>query len=141
VTHKQPASNQGWAKDTKRFMPHEGEVAMETEHQSKEKIDEALKVLEAAAREKKDDLQRLVADKYVHLRDALGSAEHSVLASLAAVGKRTLDETRHAKDVSVETIRKAGIAVDDHVHANPWPYIGGAALTGLMLGYILGRKK
>jgi len=28
-----------------------------------------------------------------------------------------------------------------HVHRNPWPYIGGTAAIGLLLGYILGRNR
>jgi len=47
----------------------------------------------------------------------------------------------HAKEVSAEKVRKAAQAVDNQVHANPWPYIGGAAVIALLFGYILGRKR
>ena len=42
---------------------------------------------------------------------------------------------------------KAGVAkacelsrdVDETVHANPWPYIAGSAVVGILLGMILDR--
>ena len=114
---------------------------METTHTSNEKISEALKLLEEAAREKKDEVRRLVSDKYVHLKNALGEAGHSMTESLESAEKCTLDAIRQAKEASVERIKNAGAAVDEQVHANPWPYIGGAALAAFICGYIVGRKK
>jgi carbonic anhydrase len=32
-------------------------------------------------------------------------------------------------------------AVEANVRENPWPYVGGAALSALLFGYILGRKR
>ena len=114
---------------------------MEKEHVNNEKLTEALKLLEEAAREKQDNLRRLVSDKYVHLKTAIGDTEHSVIESLAAAGKHTLEGTLHAKDAGAEQLKQASAAVDEHVHANPWPYVGGTALAALLFGYILGRKK
>jgi ElaB/YqjD/DUF883 family membrane-anchored ribosome-binding protein len=42
--------------------------------------------------------------------------------------------------VSVAKSKEIAGTIDDQVHRNPWPYIGGAALGGLLLGFILGRK-
>ena len=114
---------------------------MEKEHSSNEKLTEALKLLEEAARDKQDDLRRLVTDKYMHLKSAIGDTEHTVIESLTAAGKRTLEGTLHAKDAGAEKIRQASVSIDEHLHANPWPYVGGSALAALLLGYILGRKK
>lgn len=116
-------------------------IIMVKEHDNNEKLTEALKLLEEAAREKQDDLRRLVSDKYTHLKSAIGDTEHTVIESLAAAGKRTLEETRHAKDAGAEKIKQASTAIDAHVHALPWPYVGGTALAALLFGYILGRKK
>lgn len=113
---------------------------MDKEHANNEKLTEALKLLEEAAREKQDDLRRLVSDKYTHLKSAIGDTEHTVLESLAAAGKRTLADTQHVKAAGAEKLRQASAAVDEHVHANPWPYVGWTALAALLFGYILGRR-
>jgi len=41
---------------------------------------------------------------------------------------------------SGEFIKDRAKVVDDKVHNNPWPVVGGAFVTGILLGYILGRK-
>ena len=40
------------------------------EHSSSENIAEALKLLEEAAKQKKDELRAVMSDKYTHLRNA-----------------------------------------------------------------------
>lgn len=114
---------------------------MEKEHAHHDKLNEALKLLEEAARDKQDDLRQLVSDKYKHLKSAIGDTEHTVIESLAEAGKRTLEGTLHVKDAGAEKLRQATSAIDEHVHANPWPFVGGTALAALLLGYILARKK
>jgi len=110
------------------------------EKPSSEKIAEALKLLEEAAKEKKDELRHLVTDKYSHLKTVLIDAEHNVADTLTAAQKRAVESIIHAKDVSQEKVKEMATAVDAQVHVNPWPYIGGAALTAFLFGYILGRK-
>ena len=43
---------------------------------SNEKISEALKLLNEAAREKKGEFQSMIADKYDHLKEALAESEY-----------------------------------------------------------------
>jgi ElaB/YqjD/DUF883 family membrane-anchored ribosome-binding protein len=100
------------------------------EHTGSEKISEALKLLEEAAVQKKDELKHAMHDKYAHLKDVIVEAEGNLVK--AAV---------HAKDVSVEKAKEIASDVDKSVHRNPWPYIGGTAAVALLLGYILGRNR
>ena len=111
------------------------------EHSSSEKISEALKLLEEAATQKKDELRNIMSDKYTHLRNVIVETENSLVKSLSAAGKHAVEAAAHAKDVSVEKAREVAGNVDKHVHRNPWPYIGGAAAIGLLLGYVLGRNR
>lgn len=104
---------------------------------SNEKITEALRLLEEAAKEKKDELRGLVSDKYSHLRAAVLGTEHRLAESLAAAGQRAAEVAAEAR----EKTRKAAAVVDGRVHENPWPYISGAAVGALLLGYILGRNR
>ncbi len=108
---------------------------------SNDKIAEALKLLEEAAKEKKDELRNLVSDKYTHLKTVLVSAEQSAAESLCAAQKREIDALIHARDVSAAKVKEAATAVCDHVQTNPWPYIGGTAVIALLAGYVMGHKK
>jgi len=111
------------------------------EHASSEKISEALKLLEEAAREKKDELKNAISDKYTHLKNAIVETESSFAKSLSDARKQAVEAAVHAKDVSVEKAREVACNVDKNVHQNPWPYIAGTAAVGLLLGYILGRNR
>ena len=111
------------------------------EHTSSEKISEALKLLEEAAQQKKDELKSVMSDKYTHLKSVIVEAESSLGKSLSDAKKRAVEAAAHAKDVGVEKAREIAHDVDANVHQNPWAYIGGTAVVGLLLGYILGRNR
>jgi len=104
---------------------------------SNAKISEALELLNEAAKEKRDELKDLMANRYSHIREAMtAGAEH---------GKEVL---KHTKDLAQEAIVEGGkkvkeIAgdVDKRVHKDPWVYIAGAAAASLLLGYIMGSKR
>jgi ElaB/YqjD/DUF883 family membrane-anchored ribosome-binding protein len=114
---------------------------MTMEHTSNDKIAEALKLLEEAARQKKDELKSLMSDKYTHLRDVIIETEGTLVKSLSDAGKHAVVAAAHARDVGVEKARELAGDVDKHVHHNPWQYIAGTAAVGLLLGYILGRNR
>jgi ElaB/YqjD/DUF883 family membrane-anchored ribosome-binding protein len=114
---------------------------MTTTTASSEHLSEALKLLETAAKEKKDEIRNLVSDKYTHLKSALMDAEHSTADALSLAQKRAVEALIHAKQVGEENVKKAAQAVDTKAHENPWPFIGGTAVVALLFGYILGRKK
>ena len=106
-----------------------------------EKISEALKLLEEAARDKKDDLRNLMANKYTHLKGVVADTEHDIMDSLAIAKKRTADALTKATEVGGAKAKEIAGEVDESVHQYPWPYIGGVALGALLIGYILGRNK
>ena len=114
---------------------------MDTALTSNEKISEALKLLEEAAREKKDELRHLVAHKYTYLREALGDTGHHVAQTLTDAQKKALEALLHAKDVSAEKVKEVATCVDKDVHERPWAYIGGAALGAFVLGLVLGHRR
>jgi ElaB/YqjD/DUF883 family membrane-anchored ribosome-binding protein len=107
---------------------------------SNDKITEALKLLESTAKEKKDELRNLVVDKYAHLKDTFIDAEGSVKHHLDSVRKKATDAAEHARDISEEKAREIARTVDENVHKNPWPYLGGVAVGALLLGFVLGKK-
>lgn len=111
------------------------------ENTSSQKISEALNLLEEAAQQKKDELQSALADKYTTLRGVIVDTERNVMKSLSGARNHVVDVATHAKDVGVERARKISHDVDRNVHLNPWSYLAGTAVIGLLLGYILGRNR
>ena len=113
---------------------------MENTNTSSENIAEALKLLEEAAKQKKDELRTVMTDKYSHLKSLIVESESSLAKSLSDAKKHAAEAAAHAKEVSVEKAKELAGDVDKSVHRNPWPYIGGTAVISLLLGYILGRN-
>jgi ElaB/YqjD/DUF883 family membrane-anchored ribosome-binding protein len=95
-----------------------------------ERLDEALAHLNEAAKERREDIQKLLAEKYTDLRSALGGAAR-------ASGDWFKEEGREVAD----TAKLAAGTVDHSVRKHPWYYIGGAAVGALLLGFLLGRHR
>ncbi|MDD4872279.1 MAG: hypothetical protein PHR77_17120 [Kiritimatiellae bacterium] len=111
------------------------------EHTSSEKISEALKLLEEAAVQKKDELKSVMSDKYTHLKNIIVETESTLAKSLSSAKKQALEAAAHAKDIGVDKAREIALDLDESAHRNPWPYIAGTAVVTLLLGYILGRNR
>jgi ElaB/YqjD/DUF883 family membrane-anchored ribosome-binding protein len=94
------------------------------------KIQEALELLNLAAREKGDDFSKMMTDKYEHLKDV-------VIKNLHAQEKFIRSESKEL----VRSAKKAALRLDDSVQAHPWKFIGGAALGGLVLGALISRAR
>jgi ElaB/YqjD/DUF883 family membrane-anchored ribosome-binding protein len=114
---------------------------MEHTTTSSENITEALKLLELAATQKKDELKSVLSGKYVNLRSVIAEDEGSLAKSLTTVKDQAMEALAHAKAVSVDKAREVARDVNQNVHQNPWPYIAGSAVVGILAGYILGRNR
>lgn len=114
---------------------------MEQTQTSSESFAAALKLLEEAAKQKKDELRSVLSDKYMNLRGLILEKEDSFMKSFTAAKDQAVQMTTHIKDAGVQKAREVAHDVDENVHQNPWPYIGGAAVVGVLLGYILGRNR
>jgi ElaB/YqjD/DUF883 family membrane-anchored ribosome-binding protein len=107
------------------------------DHTSSEKITEALKLLEQAATQKRDELKSVMADKYTHLKDLFVETESGLAKSLSDTGKRAGEEVDRAKDAG----RRFATDMDQNVRRDPWPYLAGTAAVGFVLGVILSRDR
>lgn len=94
-----------------------------------EKISEALELLEEVAKDKKAELQSLVSEKYGSLKSALGDAAEG----LEKQGRETYE---HGLDKVKDLVSR----LDESVRQHPWPYLGGAAIGLLILGFFLSRS-
>ena len=95
-----------------------------------EKLNEALAHLNEAAKERREELQALLAGKYTDLKAAVGGAANASADWMKEQGKEVGD-----------TAKLAASTVDHSVRKHPWYYVGGAALGGLLLGFLLGRHR
>jgi len=94
------------------------------------RINEALELLNAAARDKKGELQAAMENKYADLS--------SVVSSFTDQMKSRATEKFEAGKQKVIDV---ATDIDKSVHKNPWAYIGGAAAGAMLLGFLLGRSR
>ncbi|HEY6011555.1 MAG TPA: DUF883 domain-containing protein [Nitrospirota bacterium] len=113
---------------------------MEQTQTSSENFAAALKLLEEAAKQKKDELKAVMSDKYTNLRSLILEKEGNLMKSMTTAKDQAFEVAAHAGEAGVEKAREIAGEVDKNVHQNPWPYIGGSALVGVLLGYLLGRN-
>lgn len=109
-------------------------------HTSAENIAEALDLLEEAAEQKKDELKAVISDKYTNLRSLIVANETSLVKSLISARDHALRAVTSAEKAGVAKACELTRDVDVNVHANPWPYIAGSAVVGILLGMILDRN-
>jgi len=76
-----------------------------------EKVREALDLLKEASGEKKDEILLKLQNLYGDIKDAEGRV--------------------------VEKAQDAARNINEKVHTNPWPYIGAAALGGVVVGLLI----
>ena len=95
---------------------------------STEKLNEALAHLNEAAKERRGELQKLLAEKYTDLGAAIGGAA-GASANWMKEGGREVGEAA----------KLAASTVDHSLRKHPWYYVGGAAVGGLLIGLLIGR--
>ena len=103
---------------------------------SKEKLQEALELLNEAAHDKRDELKALANNKYANLKSTLAGVEGRAAEWVGDTTEKVL----HAKEVSQERLTEASKALDKRVHEEPWKAAGLVAATAFLVGYVIGRK-
>lgn len=105
--------------------------------QDAQKINEALSVLNEAARTGREELEELFSDKYNDLRSAVRDAE-AQLSDSARQGAHRLGEM---KDSAVERVKDTALQVDRKAHESPWKIFGSMVAGAFVVGFLLGRRK
>ena len=102
-----------------------------------DKLNAALKKADDAVKE----LKAMGANAKVAISEDISSLK-SVIAD-TNVAHRLIDAKEKvvsATGVGVEKVKECGAKMDENVHAKPYHYIAGAAVTGFVLGILIGRK-
>ena len=94
------------------------------------RIDEALELLNAAARDNKTELQAAMENKHTDL-SAVVSAFTSQIKNRAT--EKFVAGKQRVVDVATN--------IDNRVHSSPWAYIGGAAAAAMLCGFLMGRSR
>ena len=109
---------------------------MENNNHNTRKFEEALQLLNDAAREKKEEIQNLINERYTQIRDVIGDAAKQSRRSYRRAKTTAEDWVGEGE----ETLRETVSQLDDQVHENPWAYLGGVAAGALLVGFILGSS-
>jgi ElaB/YqjD/DUF883 family membrane-anchored ribosome-binding protein len=96
----------------------------------KGKLHEALELLNAAAAEEQSELREMIGERYDDLKEFVG-----------ALGTDVQRQVSGAYKAGKAKVCATASQVDEHVHANPWAYIGGSAALGLLIGFLMGRNR
>ena len=106
----------------------------------KDKIHEALTLVEEAAKDTAVELWQLIKDKYPTLQEKMVENVGNVKGSFESIKDGAREKAARFREVGGEKVKHAATQVDENIHHHPWAYIGGIAISSLLLGYILGRK-
>ena len=94
------------------------------------RINEALELLNGAARDKKAELQAAMENKYTDLSSVVSEFTN-----------RMNNGASKRFEAGKQKVAEVANDIDKSVHKNPWPYIGGAAAAALISGFLLGRSR
>lgn len=88
-------------------------------------LEDALGLINKAAREESEELKNIIQGKYQDVKKIFGEKKEYLGVQLA-----------HGAEAAKHTISN----VDKTVHENPWPYLAGVAVGGFLLGFLLHRS-
>jgi len=94
-----------------------------------EMLNEALAHVNEVAKERREDVKKLVEEKYTDLGSAFGGAANASADWVKEQGREVGDKTK----LAAKTVSRSA-----RIH--PWYYVGGAAATGLLVGMLVGRR-
>jgi ElaB/YqjD/DUF883 family membrane-anchored ribosome-binding protein len=99
-------------------------------------IMDALKVLDEAAGEKGHEIRAAVHQSFKNLGRAFSEIESGSEAAMDFVEKK-------GKNIREGVVRETAKTIEDLEHqfkTRPWMFLGGFAILGLGVGYLIGRK-
>ena len=103
-------------------------------------LNHALEVLNDAAEDSSVEIRKMVNTDYRKLKKVLAEVKPEVEEVLSEFKAIATDSLAQTKETLVATTKHIAKNVDESVHLSPWVYLGGAAATSIVIGFLLGRK-
>lgn len=103
----------------------------------KDRIMEALEILDDVAKEKRDEIRDLIQKDFRHIRRAVSDLEEPA----RDLRDRLNEYARELRHSGGEQARDVARRIDREVHSHPWAYMTGLGVSSLVLGFVLGRKR
>lgn len=101
-----------------------------------DRIQDALALLNAAAKDKQEELYEALDCKYQEIKDTI--------SEFAVSGRQVIDQAKkkaeEVVDSGQEMLKLKANQIDKKMHENPWVFLGGVALTSFLLGYQFHKK-
>lgn len=103
-------------------------------------INEALSVLNNAARNSSDEVRSMLHKELKVVREALFEEFPETRSRLREIRDNSVESLLNARDRISDAAKKTASQVNQSAHDSPWYYIGGAALVATLLGFYFGKK-
>ena len=103
-------------------------------------IKDALKLIDDVLNRDGANLRELITSEYSNLQRAINDFAPQLGDKVRDYGMQAADMASTYASKGVEQGRVIASRVDSQVRENPWPVIGGVALTSLAVGFLLGRS-
>jgi len=117
---------------------------VQEKEKGKGKINEALAILEEAAKDKKEELNKLVGSGYANVRELFAEG----LKKSSQAQEKLGDAVSDGEKIVEETIQKGSMYVQDatnqlekEIRNKPMLYLTIVSAASLFIGYLLGSKK
>ena len=105
-----------------------------------ESIDQALKLLDSAAKSHSKEIKQKVVNDYQGLKDVISKSERGDDKRILDYVSNLESTYRNLQNRTIDIARQASTKVDQTAHENPWYFVGGAAVAGSMLGLFIGNR-
>jgi len=104
--------------------------------QDAQKIDEALALLNEAAKGQKDAISDLITEKYANLKGTVLDTE----SKLEENAQEGIERLKALKDAAADQAKSTASHIDQRAHDDPWKTLGWTVLGALAVGVLIGRK-
>lgn len=102
-------------------------------------ISDALKLIDTVISRDGANLKEMVTSEYSNLKSTIDNFAPSMGEKVNTYGTQAIDAIAEYATEGYKQGRKIAGDVDTQVRANPWPIIGGVALSALAIGFMLGK--